>query len=160
MKANGKIIAAATLPNRKGCASGVRTANNLTVRVSRYLTLRATQTDVSVFRPTDSKLVSSLSLNKGFRAVSFGTNGDQIAPGDMTATARRTQPSGVPRRLLVYLTAPTIHSCGTVGLSGDITAAGDSDRDGKTDICVYRPSTGTFYLLYSSTIPSATSKGF
>src|SRR5438445_6500985 len=36
------------------------------------------------------------------------------------------------------------------GAPTDITTPGDFDGDGKTDFAVYRPSTGVWYIVYSS----------
>ena len=36
------------------------------------------------------------------------------------------------------------------GLANDLPAQGDFDGDGKTDIVVYRPSAGVWYILRSS----------
>jgi hypothetical protein len=37
----------------------------------------------------------------------------------------------------------------TWGLGTDIAVPGDFDGDGRTDLAVYRPSSGTWYFLYA-----------
>jgi hypothetical protein len=36
------------------------------------------------------------------------------------------------------------------GTMGDVPVTGDFDRDGKTDFAVWRPSTGVWWIVYSS----------
>jgi hypothetical protein len=38
----------------------------------------------------------------------------------------------------------------TFGQNGDKPVAGDYDKDGKTDIAIWRPSNGNYFVLRSS----------
>jgi hypothetical protein len=37
------------------------------------------------------------------------------------------------------------------GVSSDVAVPGDYDGDSRTDVAIYRPSTGTWWVLKSST---------
>ncbi len=108
--------------------------------------------DVSVFRPSLGHWYFSNSSNNSFRAVAFGTGGDQIVPGDFDGDTKTDiavwRPSTASWYVL-YSSDASIHSA-QFGSAGDIPATGDYDRDGKADYCVFRPSAGTFFVLYSS----------
>ena len=35
------------------------------------------------------------------------------------------------------------------GVAADVAVPGDFDGDGKTDLAIYRPATGTWHVLYA-----------
>ena len=71
----------------------------------------------------------------------------------MTEMARRTLPCGARRTVpgTTFRAAMASKSRGRWGAKGDIPVPGDYDGDGKTDIAVWRPSNGTWYIIQSST---------
>lgn len=123
------------------------------------------RTDVAVFRPVvpgagDQAYFYVLNSSDGsFRAVAFGTQGDQPMSGDWdgdgkadlavyrsVATAGGTgnffyRPSSQPN--VNFLTIP-------LGTIGDKPLYGDFDGDGRLDPAVFRPSTASFIILRSS----------
>jgi hypothetical protein len=107
--------------------------------------------DVSVFRPSTGYWYLSQSTN-GFLAVPFGTNGDQIAPGDYDGDRITDIAVFRPSAGYWYIQNSKDGSFRAFqfGQSGDIPTPGDYDGDGRTDIAVFRPSAGTFYVNYSS----------
>jgi hypothetical protein len=99
---------------------------------------------------------------QSMRVFNWGTTGDKPVLGDFdgdgytdVAVIRNTQ-QGLTWYILRsgFDTSQTMYSEHTIvqfGTAGDLAAAEDYDGDGRTDIAVFRPSTGTWYILRSST---------
>ena len=109
------------------------------------------KSDYGVFRAGTWHLLRSTA---GYGAIPFGAAGDRIAHADYdgdnkadVAVARN-----VGGGLVWYVLGSTAGFSGTSwGVNTDIVTPGDFDGDGKDDIAVFRGSSGTWFVLRSST---------
>jgi hypothetical protein len=117
--------------------------------------------DLAVFRPSSN--VSGANPNDSYWYVlqstngltkyeHFGTNGDQIVPGDYDGDTKTDYAVFRPSTGTWYIenSSNFTFRAQAWGASGDLRVQGDYDGDGKTDIAVFRPSNGTWYVLLSS----------
>ncbi len=103
--------------------------------------------DVSVFRSDNGAWYLQQSQN-GFTGVSFGQNGDRIAPADYDGDGKTDV--AVYRGGTWYLQRSSLGFTGVAfGEASDIPMPADYDGDGKADIAVFRPSNGTWYVQRS-----------
>ena len=107
---------------------------------------------------------NSRSRNSGV-APKLYTPGVWSAGSSYSHLDEATYPNGSPNSLMTYALSPgeVIHSIGPIveGLFTDIgwnvvapvvrRSPGDFDGDGKSDVTTYRPATGTWYVLKSTT---------
>ncbi len=109
------------------------------------------KSDISVFRPSNGAWYIQRSAS-GFTGVTFGADGDLLAPADFDGDGKtdvsvfRPSDGGWYR---VNSSTNTFYGA-TFGANGDLPRPADFDGDGKADISVFRPSSGSWYRLNSS----------
>lgn len=107
--------------------------------------------DVSVFRPSNGSWYLNRST-AGFTGVSFGANGDLVAPADFDGDGKTDVSVFRPSNGGWYRlnSSNNTVTSANFGQNGDLPRPGDFDGDGKADISVFRPSNGNWYRLNSS----------
>ena len=120
------------------------------------------KTDVAIFRPGAGGGAGTFfvrrSSDSSVFGVSFGASTDIPVTGDFDGDGKADitvfRPSNGTFYSLRTLTNPnTVAASFTAvafGQAGDIPSVGDYDGDGTSDIAVFRPSNGTFYVSRST----------
>lgn len=115
---------------------------------------------VARFSPQGLTWYALQSSNGEMRTFNFGANGDRPVLGDFDGDGATeisfVRASGNKMVWHILKSRPgqypayTKHTETQFGLSSDVPVPADYDGDGKTDIAVFRPSNGGWYLLRSS----------
>ena len=95
----------------------------------------------------------SASPGVDFRALYWGTNGDQAVRGDFDGDGRQDAAVFRPSNALWYVMQSSNGQAlyQSWGLATDKRVSADYDGDGRTDFAVFRPSDSFWYILNSAT---------
>ncbi|HVF30355.1 MAG TPA: VCBS repeat-containing protein [Pyrinomonadaceae bacterium] len=131
------------------------------------------KTDVALWRPSNGIWYVLRSATSTLSSQTWGVNGDIPTIGDFDgdlitdyAVVRPNQVGIAPTYVWHILQTNFIQGfplAARWGTAGDKIVPGDYDGNGKTDIAVFRPSDGTWYVLPSNVqnaIPGTGSFGF
>ncbi len=121
------------------------------------------KTDFAVYRPGAPSLAAFYILNSStntFRTEQFGQTGDDSSvvgdfDGDGKADPAVYRDSAIGSQSYFFYRGSLNNPNGTVtflpwGTAGDRAVRGDFDGDGRADAAIFRPSTGTWFILQSS----------
>ena len=113
------------------------------------------KTDAAVYRSSTGTWYIRPSSGAPPWNVVFGQAGDEPIAGRLRRR-RQARPGGLPageRHVVLAEVVVQLHAVGLPRLgragAGRRPAPGDYDGDGKTDLCVFRPATGTWFILES-----------
>jgi subtilisin-like proprotein convertase family protein len=118
------------------------------------------KTDLSVFRPAEGNWWVQRST-AGLQVTTWGVASDTLVPGDYNGDGKTDwavfRPSNSAGVADFYILLPNnllgggsyILQGAEWGIVGDIPVNGDFDGDNKSDVAVFRPSEGRWYILNS-----------
>ncbi|HEY0427721.1 MAG TPA: VCBS repeat-containing protein [Pyrinomonadaceae bacterium] len=112
------------------------------------------QADLAVFRPNEQMWYLLYSSNNQFQAIPFGLASDKLVVGDFDhdgksdITAFQVDNPDYPNLGVWKIRKSTDDSTVAIqwGLNGDIPLAMDIDGNNTSDLVVFRPSNGTWYI--------------
>jgi hypothetical protein len=103
------------------------------------------KTDLSVFRPSEGNWYL-LRSQAGFGAITWGTAGDTLVPGDYDDDNKADTAVFRNGAWFILRSSDMVFSAINWGLPTDVPVPGDYDDDGKTDAAVFRPSDNIWYI--------------
>ncbi len=148
-------------PNRLFAAAKSFVAFVLGVLVIFGNTATAQVTDLSVFRPSKGVwYTQGQEPNSGFSAIKMGSSSDVLVPADYDGDGTIDSAVWDRENATWQILKSTNGKVDTIAFSGtevgtkysqnDIPVSADFDGDGRADLAVWRPSTGFWYVLTSS----------
>ena len=127
------------------------------------------KTDIAIWRPSDGTYYILRSTTNTLQAYGWGRNGDIPVVGDFDGDHITdfviVRPDKANESNLIWYVLGSNFNYGFAylvrwGIPGDIPVPGDYDGNGKTDIAIYRPSTGLWAIIPSEIQHSVSTSRF